>query len=117
MYITKETKERFVEMLKNRQVIVIQCDKDVNRKTYDYKFIGANSGGKWDFTPLVAEMSGYSSNRRKTVMRLAIHALDAVPVVCNTLNKLQEEGLETNLGEGYYCQYQKVSDLLATFYL
>ena len=116
MIITRETKQRFLTMLDARQIIVIQCNKSTNRKTYDFKFIGANSGGKWDFTPLVAETSGYPSNRRTTVERLAVHALDAVSVVCDTLNKLQEEGLVSNLGEGY-SQYQKVRDLLATFYI
>lgn len=116
MNITKETKERFVKMLNARQIIVIQCNKSTNRKTYDLKFIGANSGGKWDFTPLVAETSGYPSNRRKTIEWLAIYALDAVSVVCDTLNKLQEEGLGSDLGEGY-SQYQKVRELLTTFYI
>lgn len=116
MNFTKETKERFVEMLKNRQVIVIMCDKGTNRRTYNCKFIGANDSGKWDFTPLVAEKSGYPSNRRTTVERLAIHALDAVSVVCDTLNKLHDEGVGPNPGGGY-SQYQKVRDLLTTFYI
>lgn len=116
MNITKETKERFVKMLSARQIIVIQCNKGSKRKTYDFKFIGANSGGKWDFTPLVAETSGYPSNKRTTVEGLAIYALDAASVVCDTLNKLQEEGLGFDLGEGY-SQYQKVRDLLTTFYI
>lgn len=116
MYITRETKERFVKMLYDRQIIVIQCNKSTNRKTYDLKFIGANSGGKWDFTPLVVETSGYPSNKRTTVERLAIYALDAASVICDTLDKLQEEGIESNLGEGYN-QYQKVRDLLTTFYI
>lgn len=116
MIITKETKERFIKMLKDRQIIVIQADLGKKRKTYDLKFIGANNDDKWDFTPLVVETSGYPSNRRTTVERLAIHALDAVSVVCDTLNKLQEEYFECNLGEGY-SQYQKVRDLLTIFYI
>ena len=116
MIITKETKERFIQMLKDKQIIVIQADLGKKRKTYNFKFIGANNDDKWDFTPLVAETSGYPSNRRTTIERLAIHALDAVSVVYNTLNKLQEEGLGSNLGEGY-SQYQKVRDLLTIFYV
>lgn len=116
MIITRETKELFVKMLCDRQIIVIQCNKSTNRKTYDFKFIGATPDGKWDFTPLVAEMSGYPSNKRTTVERLTIYALGAVSVVCDTLNKLQEEGLGPNLGKGY-SQYQKVRDLLTTFYI
>ena len=114
MIITKETKERFVEMLKAGQIIVIQCNKGNNRKTYDYKFIGANDSGKWDFTPLVAEYSGYQNN--KGVQYLTIRALDGVSVICSTLCELQKDGIETDFGDGY-SQYQKVRDLLSTFYL
>ena len=114
MVITRETKERFVKMLSKREIIVIQCDKGTNRKNYNFKFIGANSGGKWDFTPLVVETSGYPSNRRITIERLSIYALDAAAVICDTLLKLQKEGVVSNIGNGYSL-YQKVRGLLTTF--
>ena len=114
MIITKETKERFVKMLKAGQIIVIQCNKGNNRRTYDYKFIGANDSGKWDFTPLVAEYSNYPNN--KGCQYLTIRSLDGVSVICSTLCELQKEGIETDFGDGY-SQYEKVRDLLATFYL
>lgn len=114
MIITKEMKERFVEMLKAGQIIVIQCNKGNNRRTYDYKFIGANDSGKWDFTPLVAEYSWYKNN--KGVEYLTIRALDGVSVICSTLCELQKEGIETGFGDGY-SQYQDVRDLVSTFYV
>ena len=114
MIITKETKERFVKMLKAGQIIVIQCNKSSNRKTYDYKFIGANNSGKWDFTHLVAEYSNYPNN--KGCQYLAIRSLDGAAVICSTLYELKKEGIKTGLGDGY-SQYEKIRDLLTTFYL
>lgn len=114
MLITNETKIRFARMLAKKQIIVIQCNKGNNRRTYDYKFIGANDSGKWDFTPLVAEYSCYQNN--KGVQYLTIRALDGVSVICSTLCELQKEGIETDFGDGY-SQYEKVRDLLTTFYL
>ena len=114
MIITKETKERFVKMLKAGQIIVIQCNKSSNRKTYDYKFIGANNSGKWDFTPLAAEYSWYQNN--KGVQYLTIRALDGVSVICSILCELQRDGIETDFGDGY-SQYERVRDLLCTFYI
>jgi len=114
MTITKETKERFVKMLKARQIIVIQCNKGSNRKTYDFKFIGANNSGKWDFTPLLAEYSNYSNN--KGCQYLSIRSLDGAAVICSALCELKKEGMKTGLGDGY-SQYEKIRDLLTTFYI
>lgn len=117
MIITKETKERFVKMLRDRQIIIIQCDKGRNRKTYDFKIIGANSGGRWDFTPLVAETSIYPSSRGETIQKLSVRGLDGAAVVANTIFKLEIEGIKTNFGEDYYGIYQNVRELLTTFYI
>lgn len=115
MIITKETKERFVRMLKARKIIVIQCKKSSNRKTFNYKFIGANNSGKWDFTPMIAEYSNYS-NSKGGCQYLSIRSLDGAAVICSTLCELKKEGIKTGLGDGY-SQYEKVRDLLTTFYL
>ena len=117
MVITRETEERFVRMLKNREIIVIQCCKSVRRKTYDYKFIGANSYGKWDFTPLVENAtSGKYSYRYHKDVRLAIRVTDAASVICEVLCELEKDGISSDFGSGY-SQYEKVCDHLCTFYL
>lgn len=117
MTVTKETKERFVKMLKARQIIVIQCNKGSNRKTYDFKFIGANNSGKWDFNPMVEHFTrGHYSYRSGGDYTLAIRAIDAVSVICEVLDELKKENVECDFGNGY-TQYENVRDLLTTFYI
>ena len=113
MLITLETKKRFVKMLKSKQIIVIECNKGNYRKTYAYKFIGANSGGRWDFTPLVAQYSHYRNNGSSDVKRLTIFATDGIAVLCDTLDSLE---INAGLGNGY-SQYSQVSELVSTFYV
>lgn len=116
MIISKETKERFVKMLNDRQIIVIQCNKSVKRNTYDFKIIGANDNGKWDFTPMVAEISDYPSNKNTTVTYLSIRALDGDDVICNTLLKLGKEGLFDKFENGY-ALYNYVREHVTTFFI
>lgn len=115
--ITKETKERFVRMLKRMEIIVFQCKKNSRRLTYDFKFIGANSCGKWDFNPLIEQAThGYYSYRANGDYSLAIRATDSAAVICEVLDDLKKEGIEHNLGSGQ-AMYEKVRHLLTTFYL
>ena len=117
MIITDETKQRFLRMLNERQIIVIQCDHGKSHKTYDFKFIGANSEGKWDFTPMMVEMSRYPSNKSTNVKYLSVRALDAVSVICEVIEKMKEEGiLNFEYAFGYEL-YQIVRDKISTFYV
>ena len=50
----KETYERFAKMLKKRQIIVVSKRLNKTSFTFEYKIIGSNGLGNWDFTPLVA---------------------------------------------------------------
>ncbi len=115
MIITKETKERFVKMLEARQIIVIQFDKSRSRETYDYKFIGASSDGKWDFTPLCAELSGHPNNSSTHVQKLVIRALDAAEVICDTLEGLRDENIIFSELTGHRL-YEAVREKISTFY-
>jgi len=117
MIITEETKQRFLQMLNNRQIIVIQCNKGSQYKTYNFKFIGANGEGKWDFTPMIAEMSCYPYCNDSCITHLSIRALDATGVICNVIEKMKEEGIlnfEYTFG---YELYQIVRDKITTFYI
>jgi hypothetical protein len=117
MIITEETKQQFLQMLNDRQIIVIQCNKGSQYKTYNFKFIGANSEGKWDFTPMVVEMSGFPSNKSTNIHHLSVRALDATDVICNVIEKMKEEGvLNFDYTFGYEL-YQIVRDKITTFYI
>lgn len=117
MNITKETKERFVSMLKERQIIVIECDKSAKNKNYNYKFIGANEYGRWDFTPLVAEFSGYPNNRNKCVMRLSVRGIDAAAIIADTLMNLENQDAIGIRIDNYHSLHEKVRNLICTFYI
>lgn len=115
---TKEMKQRFLTMLDAKQIIVIQCNRSEKRKSYDFKFIGADSYGRWDFTPLVAECSGYPTN--KGVSTLAVRGLDGASIIADVLRKLIEEGFSCNQnldGESYYSICSYCDNRLCTFYL
>ena len=114
MIITRETEERFVKMLDAKQVIIIRSDKGGSRKTFDFKFIGASSSGKWDFTPLVACYSGYPYTGQNSTTR--VRALDGVEVIANTLLKLSAEGIFKKSMRGYTL-FEYAREHVATFYI
>lgn len=116
MIITNETKIRFARMLAKRQIIVIRCKKSANANRYEYKFIGANEFEKFDFTPMVAEVSGFSTNKTNDYQCLTIKSNDGANVVAETIRKIAEERLiqEKRIGADLYFF---VRDLLTTFYI
>ncbi len=115
MIITKETKERFVKMLLARQIVVIQCNKSARNKTYNYKILGVSSEGKWDFTHTCAELSNYPVSG--DVQNRSIRSLDCVAVIYDVLNELRKEGIYEDEDFNYYDLYNKIRDLLTTFYI
>lgn len=114
--ITKETMELFVKMLKKRQIIVVQCNKYSRSKNYNVKFIGADNHGRWDFTPLVAEFSGYKSNANTKIMFLTVFTNDPVATITDTLINLRKRGIG-GITKGNYALYNEVRDLVCTFYM
>ena len=117
MIITKETKERFVKMLDARQIIVI-CEmnkrKDCCRNNC-YKFVGVD-GGRWDFTPMVAQISGHDTRNENDAQLVSVKSIDGASVIVDTLIALSEEGIiEPIISRD--CEYFKVRDLLTTFYI
>ena len=115
MIIERSTKERFVKMLEERQIIAIQANKGANRKTYDYKIIGANNSGKWDFTPMCAQVSNYPNNG--CVIYLAIQtAHDAEDIVDDVLKELAKEGIFRNDLKGWDL-HEYSRDHITTFYI
>ena len=116
MIITNETKIKFARMLAKRQIIVIRCKKSASAKRYDYKFIGANEYEKFDFTPMICEVTAYPSNRSDDYQCLTIKSFDGASVVADAIKNLAEDGLikETKRGDELYFY---VRDLLTTYYL
>ena len=118
MKIEKETKERFVQMLKDRQIIVIRCYIP-GRKNFYYKFIGANNSGKWDFTPMIAQIAQNYKNdvsNKGMIQDMAIKAMDGTDVVFDAVQSLIKEGLYEKSGS---CDdlFFAIRDLLTFFYL
>lgn len=110
----KEEKKQFVKMLGKKQIIIIECNKSNSRKTYDYKFIGADDNGRWDFTALMKKLSRYPSN--KGCQRLCVCALDGISVIADACAELHKEGLfestDTDFG-----LYSYIREQVTTFYM
>lgn len=115
MIIERETMKRFVRMLYAHQIIVIQCTKP-RLKNYCYKFIGADAHGRYDFTPLVAEYSGWRNNGSTTIEYLSIRSTDGAAVIVDTLDALREDGIFKSKKTNYDL-YEEVRHLLCTFYV
>lgn len=116
MIITQEIKEKFARMLDARQIIVVQCNRSISRKTYDYKFIGCDGYGKWDFTPLVAELTDFSTNKCERIQYLVIRGNGGADIVYEVMRKLQDEGIAASTPSGHSL-YEYCRDKLSTFYL
>lgn len=114
MIITEETKLRFVRMLAQRHIIVIQHRP--TRRALSFKFIGADDDGKWDFSPCVAETSGcktYGNAQRESI---SVGGTDAADIIVKSLKNMAEEGLITKR-EPDHETYEKVRELITTFYV
>lgn len=114
MYIINETKIRFARMLAKKQIIVIQCKKTVNCKSYNFKFIGADDYEKYDFTPMVADTLGLPLSQN--IYYCSVKGNDAAELVRLTIEKLAKDGIIKEEKSGYDL-YEQVRGLLTTFYL
>lgn len=114
MLFSEETKERFIKMLKDRQIIAIRCNQG-RKKSFAYKFIGANNDGKWDFTPLVANESNFPTTKNTSIYDTAIFANDGVGVVEEALKNLRKDGFLDDSAETK--DYFKIRELLTFFYI
>ena len=115
MLYSEETKKRFVEMLEKHQILAIRCNQG-RQKIFSYKFIGANDGGKWDFTPLLANYTTCSVHRG-TYNEISILCNDGVTVVCETLTALWNEGICLDIPNSTKDDvYFKVREMLSFFY-
>jgi len=114
MYIINETKIRFARMLAKKQIIVIQCKKTANCKSYNFKFIGADDYEKYDFTPMVADTLGLPLSQN--IYYCSVKGNDASELVRLTIEKLAKDGIIKEEKSGYDL-YEQVRGLLTTFYL
>ena len=110
----KGMKEQFVKMLNDKQIICFGA----NRKKpgiYEYKIIGADSYGRWDFTATIAEETSYKAVNG-TLLPLAIKANNVCMIIGDFLQKLHEEGL-FDCEETGYGLYSYVWDRITIYYL
>ena len=113
MIITQDTKSRFVKMLMTGQVIVIESA--TRNKANDYKFIGASSNGRWDFTPMIAELTG--SPKRDDYVRYSVRSTDGIAVIANALVILREQGTPGIPKGNHETLYFKAKDLTCKVYI
>ncbi len=114
MIITEETKKRFMRMLADRQIIVIQ--HKCHRASYLFKFIGANDAGKWDFTPMVVDVAGIEYNGEMSTENLSVLGKDAADILTKVVKKLMCGG-NWMFAETYHEIYEKVREHITTFYM
>lgn len=62
MEFIKETKEKFIELYGNHEIVTVSRKYGNSAASYENKFIGTHNGLKWDFTPLVISLSGCKAN-------------------------------------------------------
>lgn len=120
MIITKETKERFVKMLDERQIIVIHA-RYIHRRYPQYKVIGANSEGKWDFTPCIVELSNCEYIPVLGGQIAICGALDVVGILQEAVRKLWDERIESKFYKTHedacYALYSYCRDQICTFFV
>ena len=83
MEFTREIKEQFIEMFGNHEIVTVSHKYGYTASSWESKFIGVRNGMKWDFTPLVIELSGCKSNEdklgargfSKEILRMALRQL------------------------------------------
>ena len=58
MEFTKETKSQFIGMFGKHEIVTISRKYGNTPASFEHKFIGMHNGLKWDFTPLVVNLTG-----------------------------------------------------------
>ena len=69
MEFTKETKETFIELFGNHEVVTISRQYGKTPESFENKFIGVHNGLKWDFTPMIIDLSGCNANPSRLAAR------------------------------------------------
>lgn len=93
MTITRETKDRFVKMLANCEIVVIARRLSMKSDTRDYKFIGVHNGLKWDFTWCIVDATGCKTNG-KDAFNITARSFSAGYLTELALKQFREEGIE-----------------------
>lgn len=114
MVIAKETKERFVKMLDERKIIVL-CEMGKS-KNNNYKFIGADSYGRLDFTPMIAQISGNATRNGNDVQLVSVLSNSGASIIVDALVALSEEGIVKPI-ISRDDEYFRVREKISTFYI
>ena len=120
MIITEETKRRFVRMLDKWQIIVIRASY-VNRKYPNFKIIGADEFGRWDFTPLASYVTGCKTINVIGGEIAICRTTDVVGILQDVLRKLHDERIESsffaNNEDCGYALYSYCREHICSFHL
>ena len=106
MEFSKETKEKFVELFGNHEIVTISRKYGNTPASYEHKIIGVQNGLKWDFTPLVIELSGCKANASRMAARGFLKE-----IISGALQHLKNDGFNV---PSHFILY--VSDFCQVFY-
>lgn len=103
MEFTKETKEKFIELFRNHEIVTVSRRYGNTPASFEHKFIGQHDGLKWDFTPLVVNLTGCKA----TAADLAARGFSK-ELIASALQRLKKDGFDVPahliLYTSDYCQ-------------
>lgn len=89
MEFTKETKETFIELFGKHEVVTVSRKYGKTPASWESKFVGVHEGMKWDFTPLVIQLSGCNANADGLAARGFYKE-----ILASAFSKLRREGFK-----------------------
>ena len=86
MEFTNDVKQVFIELLGSHEIVTVSRKYGKTPSSFEHKFIGVHNGLKWDFTPLVIDLSGCNSNPDGLAARGFLKE-----ILANALKQLKKE--------------------------
>lgn len=90
MEFTKEVKQAFIDRMGEKNLIVVTYRYGKTQASFQHKIIGMKDGLRWDFTPLIADLSGANVNTR-SVSNMAVRGFSD-EIFIKALRTLRKEG-------------------------
>lgn len=89
MEFTSELKNKFIDLLVSHNIIVVSHQYGKDYTKYEHKIIGMHDGLRWDFTPMIADITECRTNN-KGVVHLAVRGF-ATELIRDTLFKFRND--------------------------
>jgi len=90
MQYTQEIKHAFIERMREHNIIIVSHWYGKTSASFEHKIIGMRNGLRWDFTGLVADLTGCKTNNA-CVASLAVRGY-ADEIIKSALAALKEQG-------------------------